>query len=60
LRELEFASVTLSLTNLMSFPFVRTAVEAKELTLHGAYFGVASGRLLVRDPASGRFAPVAD
>jgi carbonic anhydrase len=60
LRELEFASVTLSLTNLMSFPFVRAAVEAKELALHGAYFGVASGRLLVRDPASGRFEPVAD
>ena len=28
--------------------------------LHGAYFGVASGRLLVRDPVTGSFEPVAD
>jgi carbonic anhydrase len=59
LRKLEFASVELSLDNLMSFPFVRAAVEAGELTLHGAYFGVASGRLLIRDK-SGAFVPVED
>lgn len=58
LRQLEFASVELSLKNLMTFPFVRTAVEKGELTLHGAYFGIASGRLLVRT-ASGAFEPVA-
>jgi carbonic anhydrase len=58
LRELEFASVTLSLKNLMMFPFVRQAVERGELTLHGAYFGVASGRMLVRDPVTGLFEPV--
>jgi carbonic anhydrase len=28
--------------------------------LHGAYFGVASGRLLVRDSESGAFRPVSD
>jgi carbonic anhydrase len=56
---LEFASVELSLRNLMSFPWVRLLVEQGHLQLHGAYFGVASGRLLVRDPASGRFEPVA-
>jgi carbonic anhydrase len=55
LHRLELASVELSLANLMSFPFVRAAVEASELTLHGAYFGVATGQLLVRDPKSGRF-----
>jgi carbonic anhydrase len=59
LRRLEFASVELSLRNLMSFPWVRLLVEQGHLQLHGAYFGVASGRLLVRDPASGRFEPVA-
>jgi carbonic anhydrase len=58
LRDLEFASVTLSLKNLMMFPFVRQAVERGELTLHGAYFGVASGRMLVRDPVTGLFEPV--
>jgi carbonic anhydrase len=59
LRKLEFASVELSLKNLMTFPFVKAAVEAGELTLHGAYFGVASGRMLVRDPRTGQFDPVA-
>ena len=57
LRKLEFASVELSLRNLMSFPFVRAAVEAGELDLHGAYFGVASGRLLVRNPKTRQFEP---
>ncbi|HVW91849.1 MAG TPA: carbonic anhydrase [Devosia sp.] len=58
-RRLEFASVELSLSNLMTFPWVRDKVEAGKLELHGAYFGVAAGRLLVRDPATGRFEPVA-
>ena len=60
LRRLEFASVELSLKNLMTFPCVRLLVERGKLHLHGAYFGVASGRLLVRDPESGRFEPVAE
>jgi carbonic anhydrase len=60
LRQLEFASVELSLKNLMTFPFVKAAVEKGELSLHGAYFGVASGRMLVRNKKTGAFEPVAD
>ncbi|GAC1335356.1 MAG: carbonic anhydrase [Beijerinckiaceae bacterium] len=60
LRRLEFASVELSLKNLMTFPCVRILVERGKLQLHGAYFGVASGQLLVRDPKTGNFAPVTD
>jgi len=60
LRRLEFASVELSLKNLMTFPCVRILVERGKLHLHGAYFGVASGKLLVRDPTSGKFEPVGD
>jgi len=60
LRRLEFASVELSLKNLMTFPCVRFLVERGKLHLHGAYFGVASGKLLVRDPTSGKFEPVGD
>ncbi len=60
LRRLEFASIELSLKNLMTFPWVRVLVERGRLALHGAYFGVATGRLLVRDPSTGRFEPVID
>jgi len=59
-RRLEFASVELSLENLMTFPWVKSKVEQGRLDLHGAYFGVASGRLLVRDPLSGRFEAVGE
>jgi carbonic anhydrase len=58
LRQLEFASVELSLKNLMTFPFVRAAVEEGTLSLHGAYFGVASGKLLVRNERTGQFEAV--
>jgi len=58
LRQLEFASVELSLKNLMTFPFVKAAVEEGTLKLHGAYFGVASGKLLVRNQQTGVFEPV--
>lgn len=59
-RRLEFASVELSLKNLMTFPCVRILVERGKLQLHGAYFGVASGRLLVRDAETGEFRPVVE
>ncbi|MBO0754117.1 MAG: carbonic anhydrase [Bradyrhizobiaceae bacterium] len=60
LRRLEFASVELSLNNLMTFPCVKLAVGQGRLTLHGAYFGIATGHLLVRDSATGRFEPAFD
>jgi carbonic anhydrase len=60
LRRLEFASVELSLKNLMTFPCISNRVERGKLMLHGAYFGVANGRLLVRDPQTGRYEAVAE
>jgi carbonic anhydrase len=57
-RRLEFAAVELSLRNLMTFPCIRILVERGKLQLHGAYFGIAAGRLLIRDPATGQFEPV--
>ncbi len=60
LRRLELASVEHSLKNLMTFPWVRTRVDCGALALHGAYFGVATGRLLVREPSTGCFEPVPD
>jgi carbonic anhydrase len=55
LRRLELAAIELSLANLMTFPCVRILVERGRLHLHGAYFGVADGVLLVRDPTTGAF-----
>lgn len=60
LRKLEFASVELSLKNLLTFPCIRILVERGKLHLHGAYFGVADGRLLVRDPDTGTFEPATE
>jgi carbonic anhydrase len=60
LGKLERASVVTTLDNLMTFPCVKILAERGKLALHGAYFGVASGHLLVRDPGTGRFEPVTD
>ena len=55
---LEHAGIGQSLDNLLSFPFVRSQVEAGRLSLHGAWFAVASGELHWRDTRSGRFETV--
>lgn len=60
LRRLEFATVELSLKNLTTFPWIRERTDRGELHVHGAYFGVANGRLLVRRPETGKFEPVTD
>jgi len=57
LPRLERASIENSLANLMTFPCIRTLVERDRLTLHGAYFSIATGGLLVRDPMTGDFEP---
>ena len=59
LARLEQANVANSLENLLTFPRLRAQVEGGAIALHGAYFGVATGELLVRDATSGAFLPVA-
>ncbi|WP_439407574.1 carbonic anhydrase [Bradyrhizobium sp. DASA03076] len=54
-ERIEKAAVFRSLENLMTFPFVRKAVESGQMQLHGAYFGVAEGTLFVLDQASKEF-----
>lgn len=48
----EHEAVRISLANLMTFPWVAEAVAAGRLSLHGAHFGVATGRLVIV-PAEG-------
>ena len=48
----EHEAVRISLANLMTFPWVAEAVAAGRLGLHGAHFGVATGRLVLV-PAEG-------
>ena len=55
---IEKAAVFRSLENLMTFPFVRTRVGCGELSLHGAYFGVAEGSLFVLDQQTKEFRSV--
>jgi carbonic anhydrase len=55
LMRLEQANIANSLDNLMTFPRLRKLIERGSVTLHGAYFGVASGDLSVLDKASGEF-----
>ena len=57
---LELAAVEHSLRNLMTFPCVRILVERGKLHLHGAFFGIASGVLMVRDPETGAFRPAVE
>jgi carbonic anhydrase len=59
ITKLELASVVTTIDNLMTFPCVKILVERGKLTLHGAYFGVASGQLAVHDKATGKFEQVA-
>jgi carbonic anhydrase len=59
LTQLEQTSIVKTLDNLLTFPWIKTPVERGALTLHAAYFGVATGQLSVRDPATGKFTQVA-
>ena len=55
----EHETVRVSLTNLLTFPWIREAVEGGRLRLHGYFFGVATG-ILERLNSDGAFAPLPD
>ncbi|OAF17324.1 MULTISPECIES: carbonic anhydrase [Bradyrhizobium] len=59
-ERIEKAAVFRSLENLMTFPFVRKAVDSGHTQLHGAYFGVAEGSLFVLDKVAKEFRSVRD
>ena len=47
-----------SLNNLMSYPWIKSAVEESKLELHGWWFDLESGDLWVIDQKNGNFMPV--
>tara|TARA_R110002033_G_scaffold1404_15_gene12531 strand:- start:7917 stop:8543 length:627 start_codon:yes stop_codon:yes gene_type:complete len=52
---LELEGIETSISNLLTFPFVAKAVEAGELSLHGAWFAIVHGELHWRNAKTGRF-----
>lgn len=54
-RACERAGIRASLANLMTFPFVRQRIEAKELFLYGWYYDLENGELLQYDAEKDRF-----
>lgn len=55
IRAFEHEGVIISLENLMTFPFVRDAVEAETLTLHGLWNDIGTGDLECYNSKTGEF-----
>jgi len=57
-QALEKEAVLVSLENLMTFPFVKEAVESDGLTLHGVWNDIGDGSLEGYDAAAEKFFPI--
>jgi carbonic anhydrase len=57
ITRLEQANVVNSLDNLKTFARLRELIASGQIAIHGAYFGVATGELSIRDEATGEFVP---
>ena len=57
-RALEKEAVLVSLENMMSFPFIASAIDTGHLTLHGLWHDIGEGGLEQYNAATGVFAPV--
>jgi len=55
---LEREGVVVSLENLMTFPFIREAVENETLSLHGLWNDISGGGLESYDGKTGKFEPI--
>ena len=55
---LEREGVLVSLENLLTFPFVRDAVESGDLSLHGLLHHIGEGTIDAYDRSSGKFVPI--
>lgn len=57
-RACEMWGIRVSLENLLTFPWIRTAVDHGGLTLHGWYFDLDNGELLQLDEQTDEFLPL--
>ncbi|HEY9094881.1 MAG TPA: carbonic anhydrase [Hydrogenophaga sp.] len=57
LRRTEQRAIVLQLERLMDYPFVRRAVEAERLSLHGWHYVIEDGEVHVFDAGQGAFVP---
>jgi len=57
-KEIEQASVVNSLNNLMTFDFVKDAVENKTLKIYGLHFDIETGNLQAYDRQTAQFGPL--
>ncbi|MFC3060650.1 carbonic anhydrase [Paenirhodobacter populi] len=55
---LEHEAVVVSLENLITFPFVKAALDSDNMTLHGLWHDIGSGALEQYNPARGAFEQV--
>jgi carbonic anhydrase len=55
---MELLAVQVSLSNLRTFPWIAEREQDGRLSLHGAHFSIAEGRLYVLDEAENLFRPV--
>lgn len=55
---LERESIKVSLENLLTFPVIRSAVDAEEITLHGLWIDIGEGTLEMYDAERNRFVTV--
>jgi carbonic anhydrase len=55
---LEMEGIKTSISNLRTFPFVKEVEDKGRLSLHGAYFDIASGTLSVLNHSRGEFFPL--
>jgi carbonic anhydrase len=60
LRRVEQRSIVLQLERLLGYPMVARRVEQGRLSLHGWYYVIEDGRVLVLDAARGIFRPLED
>ncbi|MDQ8698527.1 carbonic anhydrase [Hyphomicrobium sp. LHD-15] len=58
LKMLELEGIKNSIRNLRTFPFVKNEEDKGRLSLHGAYFEIASGTLSVLNHSRGEFFPL--